>query len=168
MSLITSLHPPSQSLPFSPLPKRIPRPHHFNREHSYSHFHLVPGRHQGIIGVRTVHLPPYTSEQLVDVLMTRLETLFNDTVHLKQAEKFLPKTSLMLLSEKIAAQVGDVLSLFEVLRSAIDSASKACPEVGLDGSVPIVTPNHIITALKSYPLRPLLPHPPPSVQVLQA
>lgn len=82
--------------------------------------------------------------------MTRLEPLFNDTVHLKQAEKLLPKTSLTLLSKKIAAQAGDVRSLFEVLRSAIDFASKASTEVGLDGPVPVVTPNHIITALKSY------------------
>jgi cell division control protein 6 len=105
---------------------------------------------QGIIGVKTVHFPPYTSEQLVDILMKRLEPLFNDTVHLKQAEKFLPKTSLALLSKKTAAQAGDVRTLFEVLRSAIDSASKACAEVGLDGPVPVVAPHHIITALKSY------------------
>lgn len=82
--------------------------------------------------------------------MTRLEPLFNDTVHLQQAEKLLPKTSLILLSKKIAAQAGDVRSLFEVLRSAIDSASKASTEVVLDGPVPVVTPNHIIIALKSY------------------
>jgi cell division control protein 6 len=105
---------------------------------------------QGIAGVRTVHFSPYTSEQLVDILMARLEPLFNDTVHLKQAEKLLPKTSLVLLSKKIAAQAGDVRSLFEVLRSAIDSASKASTEVSLDGPVPEVTPNHIITALKLY------------------
>lgn len=82
--------------------------------------------------------------------MTRLEPLFNDTVHLTQAEKLLPKSSLTLLSKKIAAQAGDVRSLFEVLRNAIDSASKASTEVGLDAPVPVVTPNHIITALKSY------------------
>jgi hypothetical protein len=82
--------------------------------------------------------------------MTRLEPLFNDTVHLKQAEKFLPKTSLTLLSKKIAAQAGDVRSLFEVLRGAIDSASKASTDIALDGPVPVVTPNHIISALKSY------------------
>lgn len=105
---------------------------------------------QGIAGVRTVHFSPYTSEQLVNILMTRLEPLFNDTVHLKQAEKLLPKTSLTLLSKKIAAQAGDVRSLFEVLRSAVDSASKASTEIGLDGPVPVVTPDHIITALKSY------------------
>ena len=105
---------------------------------------------QGITGVRTVHFSPYTSEQLANILATRLEPLFNDTVHLKQAEKLLPKTSLTLLSKKVAAQAGDVRSLFEVLRSAIDSASKASTEVGFDGPVPVVTPNHIITALKSY------------------
>lgn len=104
----------------------------------------------GIVGVRTVHFPPYTSEQLVDILMTRLEPLFNDTMHLKQAEKFLPKTSLTLLSKKIAAQAGDVRSLFEVLRGAIDSASKASTDIALDGPVPVVTPTHIISALKSY------------------
>lgn len=82
--------------------------------------------------------------------MARLEPLFNDTLHLKQAEKLLPKTSLTLLSKKIAAQAGDVRSLFEVLRSAVDSASKASTEIGLDGPVPVVTPAHIITALKSY------------------
>ena len=98
----------------------------------------------------TVHFSPYTSEQLVDILATRLEPLFNDTVHLKQAEKFLPKTSLTLLSKKIAAQAGDVRSLFEVLRGAIDSASKASADITLDGPVPVVTPNHIISALKSY------------------
>lgn len=100
--------------------------------------------------MRTVHFPPYTSEQLVDILMTRLEPLFHDSVHLKQAEKFLPKTSLTLLSKKIAAQAGDVRSLFEVLRSAIDSASKASTDIGLDGLVPVVTPNHVVSALKSY------------------
>ena len=100
--------------------------------------------------MRTVHFSPYTSGQLLDILTTRLEPLFNDTVHLKQAEKFLPKTSLALLSKKIAAQAGDVRSLFEVLRSAIDSASKASTEIRLDGPVPVVTPNHIVTALKSY------------------
>ena len=105
---------------------------------------------KGIAGVRTVHFPPYTSEQLVDILMTRLEPLFNDTIHLKQAEKFLPKASLTLLSKKIAAQAGDVRSLFEVLRGAIDSASKASTNIALDGPVPVVTPNHIISALKSY------------------
>lgn len=105
---------------------------------------------QGIAGVKTVHFSPYTSEQLVGILMARLDPLFSDTVHLKQAEKFLPKTSLTLLSKKIAAQVGDVRSLFEVLRSAIDSASKASTDITLDGPVPIVTPNHIISALKSY------------------
>ncbi|KAF9646582.1 P-loop containing nucleoside triphosphate hydrolase protein [Thelephora ganbajun] len=105
---------------------------------------------QGIASVRTVHFPPYTSEQLADILMTRLGPLFNDTVHLKQAEKLLPKTSLTLLSKKIAAQAGDVRSLFEVLRGAIDSASKASTDITLDGPVPVVTPNHIISALKSY------------------
>ena len=105
---------------------------------------------EGIAGVRTVHFPPYTSNQLVDILMTRLEPLFDDMVHLKQAEKFLPKTSLTLLSKKIAAQAGDVRSLFEVLRGAIDSASKASTNIALDGPPPVVTPNHIISALKSY------------------
>ena len=105
---------------------------------------------EGIAGVRTVHFPPYTSEQLVDILMTRLEPLFDDTVHLRQAEKFLPKTSLTLLSKKIAAQAGDVRSLFEVLRGAIDSASKASTDIALDGPAPVVTPDHIISALKSY------------------
>jgi cell division control protein 6 len=105
---------------------------------------------KGIAGVRTVHFPPYTSEQLVDILMTRLGPLFDDTVHLNQAEKFLPKTSLTLLSKKIAAQAGDVRSLFEVLRGAIDSASKASTDIALDGPAPVVTPNHIISALKSY------------------
>jgi cell division control protein 6 len=105
---------------------------------------------QGIAGVRTAHFSPYTSEQLMAILMTRLEPLFNDTVHLKQAEKFLPKTSLTLLSKKIAAQAGDVRSLFEVLRGAIDSASKASTDIALDGPAPIVTPNHVISALKSY------------------
>ena len=105
---------------------------------------------QGIAGVKTVHFSPYTSEQLLDILMTRLEPLFNDTVHLKQAEKLLPKTSLTLLSKKTAAQAGDVRSLFEVLRGAIDSASKASTDIALDGPVPVVTPNHIVSALKSY------------------
>lgn len=105
---------------------------------------------RGVAGVTTVHFSPYTSEQLVDILTTRLEPLFNDTVHLKQAEKFLPKTSLTLLSKKIAAQAGDVRSLFEVLRGAIDSASKASTDITLDGPVPVVTPNHIISALKLY------------------
>ena len=105
---------------------------------------------KGISGVRTVHFSPYTSEQLAEILMTRLEPLFSDTVHLKQAETLLPKTSLTLLSKKIAAQAGDVRSLFEVLRGAIDSASKASTDMTLDGPVPTVTPNHIISALKSY------------------
>lgn len=62
----------------------------------------------------------------------------------------------MLLSKKIAALTGDVRSLFEVLRGAIDLAvapsttRQSVDENPLDVPKAIVTPQHILAALKAY------------------
>lgn len=76
-------------------------------------------------------------------------------------KKFLPAPTLMLLTKKVAALTGDVRSLFEVLRGAIDlaviaSASSLPSPTPTDGNNPLdtpaptVTPAHILAALKAY------------------
>ena len=57
-------------------------------------------------------------------------------------------STLTFLSRKIAAQIGDVRSLFEVLRGAIDLAVPQPPAD--DKATPPVTPPHILAALKAY------------------
>ncbi|KAI6026507.1 P-loop containing nucleoside triphosphate hydrolase protein [Pisolithus microcarpus] len=107
--------------------------------------------------ILTLHFGGYTSPQLLDVLKARLSPLFepeDDQDLRKRAQKFLPMATLTFLAKKVAAQTGDVRMLFGVLRGAIDKAmSSACPsaeENPLAASVPVVTPNHILDALKAY------------------
>ncbi|KAI0000452.1 P-loop containing nucleoside triphosphate hydrolase protein [Russula vinacea] len=80
-----------------------------------------------VIGVSTLHFKPYDPQQLLSILQSRLK----------------PLTDLETrpLRRKIAAQTGDVRSLFEVLRGAIDIARQDTPPV---------SPPHILTALKAY------------------
>jgi cell division control protein 6 len=56
-------------------------------------------------------------------------------------------SNLTLLSRKIAAHMGDVRSLFEVLHGAIDLAVMQPPSSGKD--TPPVTPDHVLAALKA-------------------
>ncbi|OJT11608.1 Cell division control protein 6 -like protein [Trametes pubescens] len=108
---------------------------------------------QSMIGVETLHFSPYTPEQLLDILKTRLAPLSTgeDSSYVERAKKFLPLPTLTLLSKKIAAQTGDVRAVFEVLRGAIDIAVTGASSLDLlDVPTPPVTPSHILTALKAY------------------
>ncbi|KAF9522655.1 hypothetical protein CPB83DRAFT_871919 [Crepidotus variabilis] len=107
--------------------------------------------------VQTVHFAPYTPGQLQVILQSRLEAISasEDAPEIStKVQKFLPKPTQMLLTKKVAALTGDVRSLFEVLRGAIDlavgsSAKKSAPNP-LDAPSPIVTPQHVLAALKAY------------------
>ena len=107
---------------------------------------------QSLVGVDTVHFAPYTPEQLLGILQTRLLPLYDDkTVSVEQAKRFLPLPTLTLLSKKVASQTGDVRAVFEVLRGAVDIAVNSVPSSdALDTPIPIVTPSHILAALKAY------------------
>ncbi|EAU91155.1 Cdc6B protein [Coprinopsis cinerea okayama7 len=108
--------------------------------------------------IQTLHFAPYTPTQLHSILQARLaplqessdssETVANDI------KKLLPNPSLVLLTKRIANLTGDVRSLFEVLRGAIDlavAASKATGDANpLNTPAPSVTPPHILAALKAY------------------
>ncbi|KAJ7072037.1 P-loop containing nucleoside triphosphate hydrolase protein [Mycena amicta] len=118
--------------------------------------------------VRTVHFAPYTPAQLLQIIECRLAPLYAAVVSdgtdgsdaAKQAaRKFLSPPALTLLTKKIAALTGDVRSLFEVLRGAIDlavlSASSQSPtrasENPFNPPVAIaVAPSHILSALKAH------------------
>ncbi|KAI6044539.1 P-loop containing nucleoside triphosphate hydrolase protein [Pisolithus marmoratus] len=107
--------------------------------------------------ILTLHFGGYTSSQLLEVLKARLSPLFepeDDQDGKKRAQKFLPMAALTLLAKKVASQTGDVRMLFGVLRGAIDKAvSSPCPDANenpLAASIPVVTPNHILDALKAY------------------
>lgn len=108
------------------------------------------------LNVRTVHFAPYTSSQLFDILQTRLGPLFNIEPESPQGDpkKFLPMPALTLLTKKIAGMTGDVRSLFEVLRGAIDIAvaPSKTPSTVTSADVPAVsvTPSHVLAALKAY------------------
>jgi len=107
------------------------------------------------LNVQTVHFAPYTSNQLFDILRIRLRPLYNVGLDSPQADphKFLPVPTLTLLTKKIAGMTGDVRSLFEVLRGAIDIAvapSKKATVVSADFSAVSVTPSHVLAALKAY------------------
>lgn len=68
-------------------------------------------------------------------------------------KKLLPAPTLMLLTKKVAALTGDVRSLFEVLRGAIDLAitvDNPSDEALLSSPAAITTPKHVLTALKAY------------------
>ena len=111
----------------------------------------------GIDGVKTVHFSPYTPPQLLKILQSRLAPLYENTTDegvADQIKKLLPSPTLTLLTKKIAAQSGDVRSLFEVLRGAIDLAVSPPPRssnaVSLCALSPVVTPSFILSALKAY------------------
>ncbi|KAJ7594563.1 P-loop containing nucleoside triphosphate hydrolase protein [Mycena floridula] len=97
-----------------------------------------------VLQVQTLHFAPYTPSQLLSILQSRLSPLEEET------KKFLSQPTLTLLTKKIAALTGDVRSLFEVLRSAIDIAlTSSSPAV--DESLPkSVTPANVLAALKAY------------------
>jgi cell division control protein 6 len=103
-----------------------------------------------VIGVSTLHFKPYDPQQLLSILQSRLKPLTDLESPTSEAlvQQFLPVSTLTLLSRKIAAQTGDVRSLFEVLRGAIDLAVTQPPSS--DKDTPSITPAHILTALKAY------------------
>ncbi|KAJ7902155.1 Cdc6B protein [Mycena olivaceomarginata] len=93
--------------------------------------------------VRTLHFAPYTPAQLLQILQSRLAPLYVSDASedaesaesaSQAAKKFLSPPALNLLTKKIAALTGDVRSLFEVLRGAIDLA------VASPSSTPSPTP----------------------------
>ena len=104
--------------------------------------------------VQTIHFAPYTPTQLQNILQSRLDSL-HDTESEVEAKKFLPSPTLMLLTKKVAALTGDVRSLFEVLRGAIDLAvapvtRQSVDENPFNAPKATVTPQHILAALKAY------------------
>ncbi|KAG2126975.1 P-loop containing nucleoside triphosphate hydrolase protein [Suillus bovinus] len=106
----------------------------------------------------TLHFGAYSSQQLIHVLQARLSPLYDNLEYpeaTEQAKKFLPPSTLALLTKKIASQTGDVRALFEVLRGAIDLAVAGSKVPDTDANpltTPplIVKPNHILAALKAY------------------
>lgn len=112
---------------------------------SVSHLSL-----DGVIGVSTLHFKPYDPQELLSILQSRLKplTVLESPTSEAVAQQFLPVSTLTLLCRKIAAQTGDVRSLFEVLRGAIDLAVTRPPSS--DKDTPPVTPPHILAALKAY------------------
>lgn len=103
--------------------------------------------------VLTLHFGAYTASQLLEVLQARLSPLSD--ANSEQLNKFLPAGPLTLLSKKVASQTGDVRTLFEVLRGAIDLAISSSTSAlenqnPLAAPVPPITPNHILAALKAY------------------
>ena len=93
--------------------------------------------------------------QLQDILQSRLSPLHTTELAV-EIKKFLPPPTLMLLTKKVAALTGDVRSLFEVLRGAIDLAvapsttRKSVDENPFNPPKATVTPQHILAALKAY------------------
>ena len=119
---------------------------------------LTPSRN-----VQTIHFAPYTPTQLQNILQSRLSPLQNTELAI-EVKKFLPPPTLMLLTKKVAALTGDVRSLFEVLRSAIDLAvapsttRSSVDENPFNPPKATVTPQHILAALKAYtPAAPKAP-----------
>ena len=113
--------------------------------------------------VQTIHFAPYTPTQLQNILQSRLSPLHITELAI-EVKKFLPPPTLMLLTKKVAALTGDVRSLFEVLRGAIDLAvapsttRDSVDENPFNAPKPTVTPQHILAALKAYtPAAPRAP-----------
>ncbi|KAJ7282967.1 hypothetical protein C8J57DRAFT_1219121 [Mycena rebaudengoi] len=116
--------------------------------------------------VRTLHFAPYTPAQLLQILQSRLAPLYSSELDdtegseaaSQAAKKFFSPPALNLLTKKVAALTGDVRSLFEVLRGAIDLAVSPAPqsptrsdENPLNPTVQsAITPAHILAALKAY------------------
>lgn len=96
--------------------------------------------------VRTIHFAPYTPTQLLQIIEARLAPLRNDEAEADQAKTLLPAPALTLLTKKVAAMTGDVRSLFEVLRGAIDTAVTSCK----GDRRPSITPAHVLATLKSH------------------
>ncbi|KIM78909.1 hypothetical protein PILCRDRAFT_38396, partial [Piloderma croceum F 1598] len=94
--------------------------------------------------IKTLHFAPYDPNQLLDILRARLRPLFEGDGD-DEGKKFLPLPTLTLLTKKVASQTGDVRSLFEVLRGAIDLASSST-----SNNTSTVTPAHILAALKAH------------------
>jgi cell division control protein 6 len=113
--------------------------------------------------VQTIHFAPYTPTQLQNILQSRLSPLHSTELAI-EVKKFLPPPTLMLLTKKVAALTGDVRSLFEVLRGAIDLAvspstiRNSVDENPFNTPKATVTPQHILAALKAYtPAAPKAP-----------
>ncbi|KAG7446093.1 P-loop containing nucleoside triphosphate hydrolase protein [Guyanagaster necrorhizus] len=100
--------------------------------------------------VQTLHFPPYTPAQLLLIVQARLAPLY-DAESAEEAQKLLPAAPLALLTKKVAALTGDVRSLFEILRGAIDIAVTPDTSKGVQSSLGFsVTPAHILGALKAH------------------
>ncbi|KAF8658290.1 hypothetical protein AX16_002062 [Volvariella volvacea WC 439] len=111
------------------------------------------------VDIQTLHFAPYTPNQLLSILQSRLAPLYQSTspnhaASDAEAKKFLPTATLTLLTKKIAGLTGDVRSLFEVLRGAIDlaiTAATASTDINpLSAPSPTVTPNHVLAAMKAF------------------
>jgi cell division control protein 6 len=107
--------------------------------------------------VQTLHFAPYTPVQLQAIIRTRLADLYSEyeasPTESNDIKKLLPNPSLVLLTKRIANLTGDVRSLFEVLRGAIDlalAAKNQSTNNPLDATIPSVTPQHILSALKAH------------------
>lgn len=104
------------------------------------------------IDVKTLHFAPYTAGDLLAIIHSRLAPLYASETALAM-NKFLSPVALTLLSKKVATMTGDVRSVFEVLRGAIDvaqSSASAFHEDFLSAPLLSVTPSHINAALKSH------------------
>lgn len=102
--------------------------------------------------VKTIHFAPYTPQQLQQIVTSRLAPLYDDTDCADHMKEFLPPPALTLLSKKVASQTGDVRATFEVLRGAIDLALAAVhSDDPISAPSPVVTPAHILAALKAQP-----------------
>ncbi|KAK2467868.1 hypothetical protein APHAL10511_000163 [Amanita phalloides] len=110
---------------------------------------ISSGIHSTTNDVVTIHFAPYTATQLQEILQSRL-SLLNDSND-GAMKTFLPLSVLTLLTKKVAAMTGDVRTLFEVLRGAIDIAMSSSngDENSLSRTVK-VTPPCILQALKLY------------------
>ncbi|KAL5524143.1 hypothetical protein ACEPAG_8316 [Sanghuangporus baumii] len=101
--------------------------------------------------VKTIHFAPYGPTELLAILNKRFEDLSQD-----ELKKFLPPSTLTLLTKKISALTGDVRVLFEVLRGAIDTAIPSSSDAEADASSSdaaakaVVLPAHILSALKAH------------------
>ncbi|KAJ2922488.1 hypothetical protein H1R20_g14606, partial [Candolleomyces eurysporus] len=107
--------------------------------------------------VQTLHFAPYTPVQLQAIIRTRLADLYGESesspTESNDIKKLLPNPSLVLLTKRIANLTGDVRSIFEVLRGAIDlavAAKNQSTSNPLEATVPSVTPQHILGALKAH------------------
>ncbi|KAK0467707.1 P-loop containing nucleoside triphosphate hydrolase protein [Desarmillaria tabescens] len=100
--------------------------------------------------VQTLHFPPYTPTQLLLIVQARLAPLYN-TESAEEAKRLLPTAPLVLLTKKVAALTGDVRSLFEILRGAIDIAATLHISKDVQTSSSFsVAPAHILAALKAH------------------